>query len=414
MLNAQAKELIKATIPVLREHGVTLTRHFYQRMFSHNPELKSIFNQGNQQNGSQQQALAMAVLAYAEHIENPGVLQPVLTMVANKHASLGIRAEHYPIVGKHLLASIREVLGDAASDELIAAWAAAYGQLADILIAQEQAIYQQAANQEGGWTGWRSFRVQQKIAESEEITSFYLVPADGGTVPDYRPGQYISVRVMVPELGLMQPRQYSLSTAPGKGYLRISVKKEAGAAGFSEALSAPVTPEGMVSTVLHDQIAEGALVDVAPPMGDYFLHQDRDTPVVLISAGVGVTPKLSMLEYLAQAQPARSVQFIHACRHGGVHAFGSRVRELQQQHPALNSTIYYEMPRQQDVPERDYDRVGRIDLAAIADYVIQPQADYYVCGPKPFMQAQIASLKALGVDAGRIHMEAFGSGGVAA
>jgi len=405
MLDMPTKELIKATIPVLREHGVTLTRHFYARMFTHNPELKSIFNQGNQQNGSQQQALAMAVLAYAEHIENPGVLQPVLAMVANKHASLGIRAEHYPIVGKHLLASIREVLGDAASDELIAAWAAAYGQLADILIAQEQAIYQQAAIQEGGWTGWRSFRVQQKISESEEITSFYLVPADGGVVPDYCPGQYISVRVMVPALGLMQPRQYSLSAAPGNAYLRISVKKETGVTN---------TPGGMVSTVLHDSIAEGALLDVAPPMGDYFLHQDRDTPVVLISAGVGVTPKLSMLEYLAKTQPARSVQFIHACRHGGVHAFRQRVRELQQQYPGMNSTVYYETPREQDVRDRDYDRTGRIDLAAIAEYAIQPQADYYVCGPKPFMQAQIASLKALGVDAQRIHMEAFGSGGVAA
>ncbi|MFZ6771906.1 NO-inducible flavohemoprotein [Undibacterium sp. SXout7W] len=405
MLDMPTKELIKATIPVLREHGVTLTRHFYARMFTHNPELKSIFNQGNQQNGSQQQALAMAVLAYAEHIENPGVLQPVLTMVANKHASLGIRAEHYPIVGKHLLASIREVLGDAANDELIAAWAAAYGQLADILIAQEQAIYQQAATQDGGWTGWRSFRVQQKVAESEEITSFYLVPADGGVVPDYRPGQYLSVRVMVPELGLMQPRQYSLSAAPGNAYLRISVKKETGATN---------TPGGMVSKVLHDSIAEGALIDVAPPMGDYFLHQDRDTPVVLISAGVGVTPKLSMLEYLAKTQPARSVQFIHACRHGGVHAFRQRVRELQQQYPGMNSTVYYETPREQDVRDRDYDRTGRIDLMAIAEYAIQPQADYYVCGPKPFMQAQIASLKALGVDAQRIHMEAFGSGGVAA
>ncbi len=104
MMNESMRTLVKATVPVLKEHGVALTTHFYARMFAHNPELKSIFNQGNQQSGTQQQALAMAVAAYAEHIDDPSVLMPVLTMVAHKHVSLGIRAEHYPIVGLHLLA----------------------------------------------------------------------------------------------------------------------------------------------------------------------------------------------------------------------------------------------------------------------------------------------------------------------
>jgi nitric oxide dioxygenase len=156
-------------------------------MFQHNPELKQIFNEGNQQSGAQQQALAMAA-AYAEHIDNPSVLAPVLTHIANKHISLGIRPEHYPIVGHHLLASIREVLGTAATDELIAAWAAAYGQLADALIAEEAQLYAAAAFKQGGWTGWRGFVVAKKEQESSEITSFYLRPADGGNVPDYAPG----------------------------------------------------------------------------------------------------------------------------------------------------------------------------------------------------------------------------------
>lgn len=149
MLDQATRQLVKATAPVLKTHGVALTRHFYARMFQHNPELKQIFNQGHQQAGSQQQALAMAVAAYAEHIDNPSVLAPVLTLVANKHASLGIRAEHYPVVGRHLLASISEVLGEAADEALLAAWGAAYGQLADLLIAEEAALYQQAATQAG-------------------------------------------------------------------------------------------------------------------------------------------------------------------------------------------------------------------------------------------------------------------------
>ena len=210
---------------MLKTHGVALTRHFYARMFEHNPELKHIFNQGHQAGGEQQQALAGAVAAYAEQIDDPSVLAPVVTRIVHKHVSLGVRPEHYPIVGKHLLASIREVLGEAATDELVDASAAAYGQLADLLIAEEARLYADSAAKPGGWTGWRAFRVARREAESSEITSFYLEPADGGQVPGYQPGQYVSVRLYVPELGLMQPRQYSLSDAPGQGRLRISVKR---------------------------------------------------------------------------------------------------------------------------------------------------------------------------------------------
>jgi nitric oxide dioxygenase len=404
MLNINTKNLVKATVPVLKEHGVALTRHFYARMFSHNPELKPVFNQGNQQSGSQQQALAMAVLAYAEHIDDPSVLMPVLTLVANKHVSVGIRAEHYPVVGMHLLASIKEVLGDAANDELLAAWAAAYEQLADILIAQESAIYAKAAMTPGGWTGWRGFIVSKKVVESEEITSFYLQPADGGSVPDYKPGQYISVKVFVPELGMMQPRQYSLSCAPGQAYLRISVKREAAMA---------TKPAGLVSNVLHRDCHEGASIDVAPPMGDYVLHEDRDTPVVLISAGVGVTPKLAMLEHLLKRNTGRKIRFVHACRHGGVHAFKQQVRELSEQYGQIKSLTYYEVPRAEDLQSIDYDQQGRLDLQTVASDFILPEADYYICGPRPFMQAQIASLQSLGITSARIHKEAFGSGGFA-
>ena len=141
MLTQTHRDLVKGTAALLKEQGVALTRHFYARMFEHNPELKAIFNQGHQREGSQQQALAMAVAAYAQHIDNPGVLMPVLELIANKHVSLGIRAEHYAIVGRHLLASIREVLGALATDELIEAWGAAYGQLADVLVGIENKLY---------------------------------------------------------------------------------------------------------------------------------------------------------------------------------------------------------------------------------------------------------------------------------
>ncbi|MBO1113005.1 NO-inducible flavohemoprotein [Bordetella petrii] len=402
MLSQEVRTLVKATAPVLKTHGEALTRHFYARMFRHNPELKQVFNQGHQEGGQQQQALAAAVAAYAEHIDDPSVLAPVVTRIVHKHVSLGIRPEHYAIVGKHLLASISEVLGAAATDELIAAWAAAYGQLADLLIAEEARLYAQSAGKDGGWTGWRAFRVERKVPESAEITSFYLVPADGGSVPDYLPGQYISLRVYVPELGLMQPRQYSLSDAPGQGRLRISVKREGGKAG---------APAGSVSNLLHARVQEGDVLDLAPPQGDFTLDARRAAPVVLLSGGVGLTPMVSMLNHLVARDDGRQIRFVHACRDSSVHAMKAHINTVTQARPNVRKVIYYETVGTGDQPGRDYDYAGRMDLPAIRDVAVLPDADYYLCGPLPFMDAQRKSLADLGVASDRIHAEVFGTGG---
>ncbi|WP_447919076.1 NO-inducible flavohemoprotein [Achromobacter aegrifaciens] len=405
MLSPQIRALVKGTAPVLKTHGVALTKHFYARMFKHNPELKHIFNQGHQAGGEQQQALAGAVAAYAEHIDDPSVLMPVVTRIVHKHVSLGIRPEHYQIVGKHLLASISEVLGEAATDELLAAWAAAYGQLADLLIAEESRLYAESAAKPGGWTGWRAFRVVGKQRESAEITSFYLAPADGGEVPAYRPGQYVSVRVFVPELGLMQPRQYSLSDAPGQDRLRISVKREAGGVD---------TPAGRVSNGLHDRLEEGGVLDVAPPQGDFHLREEGNAPVVLLSGGVGLTPMVSILNHLVGLNDERQIRFVHGCRNNAVHAMRDHVNSVAAGRANVRKAVFYEEVGHGDQPGRDYDYAGRVDLNAIRDDVIVPDADYYLCGPAGFMRAQRAALTGLGVPEDRIHAEAFGSGGAPA
>ncbi|MBL8462674.1 MAG: NO-inducible flavohemoprotein, partial [Thauera sp.] len=332
-MDARVRELVKATIPVLKEHGVALTTYFYQRMFRHNPELKNIFNQSHNETGKQPVALAMAVLAYAENIDDPSVLAPVITLIANKHASVGIRAEHYPIVGKHLLASIREVLGDAASDELINAWGVAYGALADVFIDAESKLYNQACNADGGWSGWRSFRIIDKVRESEEITSLHLVPCDGGPLPAYRAGQYTTARVFVPELGVMQLRQYTLSIAPGAMHFRISVKREPAGA---------TTPAGRVSNRLHDFYKVGDMLELAPPFGEFFLDETLDGPVVLISGGVGITPMISMLDRLVAAAPSRPVQFVHACRNAAVFAFGAHLAKVAERNPQVRLHLFHD------------------------------------------------------------------------
>lgn len=394
-MTKEQKELVSGTVPVLREHGVALTTYFYNRMLTHNPELKNVFNSANQHNGAQPTALAMSVLAYAEHIDNPGVLSHAVNRIAHKHVSLDIRPEQYAIVGKHLLASISEVLGEAASPELIDAWAAAYGQLAAIMTGVEADLYSASANKEGGWSSWRPFVVQEKVRESAEITSFYLYPSDGGKVADFLPGQFITVRLFVPELRVLQPRQYSISCAPNGQYYRISVKREQGT---------KERPAGYISNMLHNKIQVGDILEVAPPAGDFTLDLNANTPAVFISGGVGLTPFMSMLEYMAQSRKDRPVTWIHGSRGYEVHAFRDRVVELGSQHGAMTIHNFYD---KLDDQTADNYFEGFVDLEKVKDAIV-PGAEYYICGPGVFIKKHFEYLRAQGVEAKAIHFEEFG------
>jgi nitric oxide dioxygenase len=399
MLTTATIATVKATAPVLAEHGLAIINRFYQRMLGAHPELKNIFNMRHQERGEQQRALAGAVLAYATHIDDLAVLGPAVARIAHKHASLGIVPEQYPIVGEHLLAAIKEVLGDAATDAIVNAWADAYGQLADILIDAEAALYAAAEAKPGGWRGWRNFVVRHRRAESGLVTSFFLEPEDSGPLADFEPGQYISIAIDVPALGLQQIRQYSLSDAPNGRYYRISVKREG-------ASSEPTA--GYVSNLLHDHVARGDVVRITPPFGPFHLNRNADTPVVLISGGVGLTPLVSMMKTLLK-QSEREVVFVHGARNGGVHAMKDRLQATADTNRRLTRIVFYDSPLDDDVRGYDYDHAGPVDLRLVADRAVKPNADYYVCGPVPFMQLQIAALKGLGVSADRIHYEVFGS-----
>jgi len=396
MTNEQ-KNLVKATVPVLKENGVVLTTYFYNRMLANNPELKNVFNSANQRTNAQPTALAMAVLAYAENIEDPSILKNVVNRIANKHVSLDIRPEHYAIVGKHLVASIGEVLGDAATPELIDAWTTAYSELAAIFINAEASLYSGSIAKEGGWTGWRPFIVKKKEKESKEITSFYLYPADGGKTASFLPGQYITVRLFIPELNVFQPRHYSISCACNDNYYRISVKKESGN---------NLKPEGMVSNHLHERVNEGDVIEVAPPAGDFTFDINRTNPVVYISGGVGVTPLFSMLETLVKSDSDREVTWIHGARNPEVHAFKHAVAELSDNHGGIDvHTFYDEMAQEIDDDDNLYE--GIVDLGKLDDAIV-PNADYYICGPAPFINKHYLYLKGKGIDKSYIHFEEFG------
>lgn len=402
LLTTQQKEIVKSTIPALEEHGVTITTVFYKRMLEAHPELKNIFNTAHQDTGEQPAALAHAVWAYASNIDNPEALSTAVSRIGHKHASLGIAPEHYPIVGEHLLAAIKEVLGPAANQDVVAAWAAAYQQLANIFMNFEDTLYQQSTQSPGGWKGWRKFFVSKKVIESDEIISFHLAPADkAANLPAYQPGQFVSVRCYIPELNSYQPRQYSLSDAPSSDHFRISVKRE---------FARDTRPAGRISNVLHETIPVGAELDISMPFGDFVLDVNASTPAVLISGGVGLTPMMSMLKTIISRQgTGREVKFIHAARNGHVHAMKDDLAKIVAQNPSVSRMVFYEETTPEYKQGEDYDYVGRIDLPKIKDQVVLPDADYYICGPQPFMKAQSKSLESLGVPPERIHMEVFGS-----
>lgn len=395
MLNQKTIEIVKSTVPVLEKHGKEITTRFYQLMFSNHPELLNIFNHANQRQGRQQTALANVVYAAAANIDNLGAIIPVVKQIGEKHRALGVLPEHYPIVGGNLLAAIKDVLGDAATDDIIGAWGEAYGVIAEAFIGIEKEMYEVVKVQPGGWEGFRNFIVDKKVEESEVITSFYLIPEDGGAIASYKAGQYLTVKVQPKEEEYTHIRHYSLSDAPGKDYYRISVKREEG---------------GKVSSYLHKDIQVGDILPVSAPAGDFILNS-KDTPVVLISGGVGLTPMVSMLNTIVEQQPEREVTFVHAAQSSKVHAMKEFVTELARNHSTVRSFIAYSEPTIQDCQEKNFDKEGFVELAWLQSIIKSTDADFYFCGPTPFMQVIYSALKEWCIPKDNIHFEFFGPAG---
>ncbi|MCK9533101.1 MAG: NO-inducible flavohemoprotein [Pseudomonas sp.] len=403
MLTANQLATIKATVPVLDANGEVLTRHFYERMFRENPEVLSFFNPANQHTGGQQRALAAAICAYAKHIENPSVLASAVELIAQKHASLGIQAQHYPIVGANLLASIKEVLGDAATADIIDAWAAAYNQLADLFIAREKKIY---ADQEAeyGWTGFKRFVISKREQASDNIVSLYFTAEDGQALQAHLPGQYITLRV-TPEGGMPIMRNYSLSNPAGEDHYRISVKREV-------ALK-PDTPDGVCSKLVHDQLQVGDVVELAPPCGEFTFKapQHAQGPLVFIAGGVGITPVFSMLHSALAAHSDREIIFIQCALNSTVRAFSSELATLQAQHANLKAHVRFSEPTAHDLEHQVHQGEGFVDQALLDELVGARQSEFYICGPTPMLSHVWRLLKARNVEDSDINYEFFGPAG---
>lgn len=391
MLEPHIIDIFKQSAPLLARSVDDITPAFYGRLFGEHPEVRVYFNQSHQRDGSQPRALARGLVAFAQNIENLGALAGFVTRVANKHVSLNVQPEHYGAIGSSLLATIREVLGpivrdlDIEMDDVIDAWGQAYGVLAKILIQSEEDLYRDKEGREGGWRGTRRLRVARKVAESEIITSFYLEPTDGRPLVSFQPGQYLGLRLDI--AGSEVRRNYSLSDAPSPDHYRISIKRE---------------PEGLVSSHMHDRVAIGDEIDVYPPCGDMGVVENSK-PLVLVTAGVGITPAMSILESVVRS--GRPVAFLHAAENSRVHAFRARIEELAAEHDHLTHGFFYSQPIVGDQPNH----VGRLDRELLARYLPDDgDVELYTIGPVAFMSAVCRHAAELGVPGDQVHYEFFG------
>jgi nitric oxide dioxygenase len=304
--------------------------------------------------------------------------------------SLGIRPEQYTIVGHHLLQAVAAVLGDAVTPEVAQAWDEVYWLFAAQLIAEEARLYTLAGVDPAH--PWRRYLLVERIDEATDTVSLVFRPEDGQPVPHHRPGQYVSLVVTLPG-GLRQPRQYTVSTGPRDNTVQITVRRVRGVAG---------APDGAVSTFLHDVLAVGDAVELGTPSGDVVLAQG-DAPLLLISAGVGITPVAAILDDLAHRRATRPVTLAHADRSAATHALFGATTEAATALDRAEVHTWYEQP--DDAAQGRGARAGRMDLSVLD---IPEDADVFMCGPLPFMRDARASLVLRGVPTDRIHYEVFG------
>ncbi|MFF0991638.1 globin domain-containing protein [Kocuria nitroreducens] len=388
-----AYPVVRATLPVVGENIQEIARRFYGHMFDAHPELlDGLFNRGNQADGRQQQALAGSVAAFAGALVHRPTELPehLLSRIAHKHVSLGLHPDQYQIVHEHLMWAIGEVLGEAVTAEVAAAWDEVYWLMANALINQERGLYD--AVRLSPETVWRRWRVVEKIPETDDVVSFVVERLDEREVKRSLPGQYVSVRMEMPD-GVLQPRQYSLTRADDGRHRRFAVKRVPGNG----------TPAGEMSTLLHDAVQVGEEVVLSVPSGDVVLEY-TDRPLVLASAGIGVSPMAGMLSHLVKDGSQRTVRVFHADTSPAGFALRAQIEDDLAALGDGALTAWFEQPRADGQPAEN-EHEGLMDLRAVE---LPSQAQYYLCGPLPFMQAVRSTLIARGIPPRDIQYEVFG------
>jgi ferredoxin-NADP reductase len=247
---------------------------------------------------------------------------------------------------------------------------------------------------------WRPFRVTAITPESEDISSFVMSPLDDRSLPLFAAGQHVPIRVPIREGEYTEERLYTVSSSPQDNLFRISVKRE-----------------GRVSGALHDGVREGHIVELRAPRGSFTLTTGETRPLVLVSAGVGITPMVSMLRHLIhearRTGRMRMTWFVHGARNAAARAFDAEVSDLvRASSGAVKRVRLLSAPSDTSVKGVDYDAMGRLDAESLRSALPLETADIYLCGPREFMQSMYAGLQSMGIPDERIFAESFGPAGL--
>jgi nitric oxide dioxygenase len=392
VLSDRSRPVVQATLPAVAENIGEIAKRFYGHMLGGHPELlDGVFNRGNQAEGTQQVALAGSVAAFASAlVQNPEQLpDKLLSRIAHKHTSLGIRPDQYQVVHDNLFWAIADVLGDAVSPEVAAAWDEVYWLMAYALINQERGLY--SARGVRPETVWRPWQVEHKITETDDVVTFVVKRIDDRLVKTSLPGQYVTVLLPMPD-GVRQPRQYSLTRADDGEHRQFSVKRVRGGD----------KPDGEVSNLLHDTVDVGDVVTMSLPFGDVVLDDWR--PAVFASAGIGIAPMAGMLSHLASARSGLDVTLLHADLDESSWALRRQVLDDVRVLPNGSVHAWFEQGAECSLPV-DGAHGGLMDLGQVD---LPEGAVYYLCGPVPFMQAVRGALIDRGVAPRDIQYEVFG------
>lgn len=378
MLSEKSRPIIEATLPLVGSRIGTITVDFYNRLFAAHPELlDGLFSRSNQRSGDQQRALAGSIAAFATHlINNPDTLpEKVLSRIAHKHASLGITEDQYGVVYEHLFAAIAADLSEVITPEIAEAWTEVYWLMADALIKLEKDLYAAQANDKM----WMPWRVTSKEPAGTDAMTFTLEPADQTPVTAAKPGQYVSVKVQLPD-GLRQVRQYSLS----------------GDTGTRRVFTTKLNDGGEVSTALHTGVEPGDVLEISNPYGEITL-KEGDSPVILASAGIGCTPTASILRALAQTDTDRQVLVLHAEKTMENWALSG---QMKADAATINADLKLWLETPHASAAQGFMSLREVDMPA--------DASLYLCGPLPFMKKIRDEAIDAGIPATRIHYEVFG------
>ena len=254
------------------------------------------------------------------------------------------------------------------------------------------------------WNGIRKFQVAKKIPETNDASSFYLVPHDKKALPGFKPGQYLAFELNIPGQARKTIRCYSLSDRPRPDYYRVTIKRCLA--------PKPEHPPGLSSNFFHDSIHEGQILDVKAPGGHFFLDASKQSPVVLISGGVGITPCVSMMNELIELGSTQEIWWFYGVRNGSEHIMKKHVAEMAAKHDNIRLHVCYSNPSADDKEGVDYQHKGRVTVDLFKEVLPSSNYDYYMCGPGPLMESITAGLTTWGVPDDRVHFEAFGPASV--